>query len=96
MTDDIAPLTDTEKAYFNTIKQVTRSSRPEDLSLRRMTLDGEPVAVIMQRVISSDSAQTVGFQPLALLVDDEIAAALRDHTGEAPTAVDASDVEGAA
>lgn len=104
MNDPIpTPLTDTEKAYFDTIKQVTRSARPEDLSLRRMLLTdphvaGPPrdVAVVVQRIVSSDDASTVGWQPLAMLLDDETATRLRGVDGKAPDSVNPDDVEGAA
>lgn len=99
------PLTDTEKAYFDTIKQVTRSARPEDLSLRRMMMvDSErptitqprAVAVIVQRVVSSDDATTVGYQPLAMLLDDDDAKRLRDIDGSAPESVNPEGLEGSA
>ena len=89
------PLTETERAYFDTIRQVATSARPEDLALARMTLDGKEVAVVIQRVVESATADEVGWMPLAILVDDDTAARLRDHTGAAPESHDATGLEGA-
>lgn len=92
----LAPLTDTEKAYFDTIKQVAAGARPRDLALWRMTLDGRDVAVVMQRIINRHDATEAGWQPLAVLLDDDTIERLRTHTGDAFKLADASDVEGAA
>jgi len=90
------PLTDTEKAYFDTIKQVAQSARPRDLALQRMELDGRDVAVIVQRVIDSETAAEVGWQPLAILIEHETADRLRDPEGRGPRKLDPSGLEGAA
>ncbi len=89
------PLTDTEKAYFDTIKSVSRSTRPADLGLNRMTLDGKEVAVVVQSVIDSETAEFVGYQPLAIICDDETAERLRDVEGNASTRVPPDGLEGA-
>lgn len=100
------PLTETEKAYFDTIKQVTRSTRPADLRLFRMLLkdesrspSGKPkeVAVIVQRVIQSKDAKTAGWQPLAVIVDEDIVDRLLDPlTGHGARLVGPDGLEGAA
>lgn len=97
------PLTDAEKAYFDTIKQVTRSPRPEHLSLRRMTLyerddrvDFEEVAVIGQTVLDSDSGEVAGWMPLALILSDEMTARLRSVDGQEPESRSAEGLEGPA
>lgn len=90
------PLTPSEKAYFDTIKQVARSPRHEDLKLMRMTLDGRDVGVVVQRIIDGSTAVTRGFQPLAILCDTETVKRLRDPAGEAPESISPDGLEGAA
>ena len=89
------PLTPTEKAYFDTIKQVAKGVRPEDLTLMRMTLDGRDVAVIGQRVIDGRTAEDRGFMPLAMLLDTETIKRLIGPSGERGEVVDADEIEGA-
>lgn len=88
-------LTDAEKAYYDTIRSVVSGARPRDLALMRMTLDGRDVAVIAQRVVRTADASTAGWQPLALIVDDEVAARLRSVSGDAPDEIAADGLEGA-
>lgn len=90
------PLDPTEKAYFDTIKQVVRSARPEHLSLRRMRLDGADVAVVGQTVLDRSSGRIAGWMPLAILVTDGQAEALQDPSGQRPEPVDPNSVEGPA
>jgi hypothetical protein len=81
---DPAPLTDAEKAYFDTLGQVASSPRPEALSLRRMVLDGEhDVAVAGQQVLRTETGEVAGWQPLALIVSDELVQRLSTVDGEA-------------
>lgn len=89
------PLTEAEKAYFDTIKSVTRSARPADLSLMRMGLDEREVAVIVQSIIDSETAKFVGYQPLAIIVDDETTLRLRNADGDPPITVEPGGLEGA-
>lgn len=89
------PLTDTEKSYLDTIKQTARGPRPEALALRRASLDGREVAVIVQQVIDRGSARVVGYQPLAIVCDPEMVERLVDHRGDPPITVDPRGVEGA-
>jgi hypothetical protein len=90
------PLSETEKAYFDTIRQVATSPRPEDIGLHRMTLDGRDVAVVAHRVLDSTTAVLVGYQPLAILIDDETAARLRDADGKPTRPHRPEGLEGAA
>lgn len=90
------PLDSTEKAYFDTIKQVVRSARPEHLSLRRMRLDGRDVAVIGQLVLDRSSGRVAGWMPLAIVITDEQAEALVDPSGARPETVDPNELEGPA
>lgn len=90
-----SPLAEWEKAYFDTIKQVVRSPRPEDLKLFRMGLGNRDVAVVAQRVLRDDGT-TAGFQPLAMLVDDELAAALQTADGRPTDSIPPDGLEGAA
>jgi hypothetical protein len=88
-------LTEQEKAYFDAIKDVSAGPRPKDLQLWRMTLDGRPVAVVCQRLID-DTAMEVGFQPLAILVDDDTASRLVGPSGERGELTAPDGLEGAA
>lgn len=90
------PLDAAEKAYFDTIKQVVRSARPEHLSLRRMELDGKDVAVIGQTVLDRSSGRVAGWMPLAILISDEQADQLVDPSGARPETVDPNELEGPA
>lgn len=90
------PLTPDEKAYFDTIKQVATSARPRDLILMRLTLDGRDVAVVAQRLIDAETAEEVGFMPLALILDEETTKRLRDPSGKPPIAMRPDGLEGAA
>lgn len=90
------PLDPAEKAYFDTIKQVVRSARPEHLSLRRMQLDDRDVAVIGQTVLDRSSGRIAGWMPLAMLVTDEQAQALVDPSGQRPELADPNGLEGPA
>lgn len=90
------PLTAMEKAVFDTIKQVTRSPRPEDLSLRRMFHGDREVAVIGQNVYKSEDASFAGWMPLALVIDAETAARIRDYDGSEPKTISPEGLEGAA
>ena len=84
-------LTDSEKAYFDTIKQVARGPRPEDLVLWAMKLDGERVAAVMQRVPGA------GWQALAILLNPGAQVRLTTIDGVTEgKSVDPDDVEGAA
>lgn len=91
-----SPLAEWEKAYFDTIKQVIRSPRPEDLKLFRMGLGNRDVAVIAQRLVRAEDGTTAGFQPLALLVDDELAAELQMPDGSTTKSTPPDGLEGAA
>lgn len=93
---DRVPLTDYEMAQFDAIKQVATSPRPRDLQLWRMALDGRQVAVIVQRVIDGTTAEEVGFQPIAMLLDDETTLRLRSWNAGEPQVVDPEGLEGAA
>jgi hypothetical protein len=73
------PLTDTERAYFDSLKQVASGSRPEALRLWRMRLDDRDVAVVMQQVLDTGSAAEVGWQPLALILDEATIFAAARH-----------------
>lgn len=90
------PLAEHEKARFDSVKQVARSSRPADLRLWRGELDGTERAIIVQRVIDSDTAETVGWQPLALVITDAEAERLRLPDGQQAETVDPEGLEGAA
>lgn len=90
------PLDPTEKAYFDTIKQVVRSARPEHLSLRRMQLSGSDVAVVGQTVLDRSSGRVAGWMPLAILVTDGQAARLTDPSGQRPETADPNELEGPA
>jgi hypothetical protein len=72
------PLTDIEKAYFDTIKQLAQGHPPRRPAAWRLELDGKPVAVVMQRLIESERGQEVGWHPLARIITDEDAAELSD------------------
>lgn len=89
------PLSASEKSYLDTIKQTARGPRPEALGLQRMTLDGREVAVLVQQVIDKETAELVGYQPLAIICDEATAERLRDHQGRSATFVDPREVEGA-
>lgn len=90
------PLTETEKAYFDTIKYfVSKSTRPADLALLRMELDGKPVAAIVQKIIDNRTAEFRGAQPLALIVTEDQLDRLRLFDGSGPESVNPNDVEGA-
>lgn len=95
------PLTDTEKAYFDTIKAVATGARPADLSLIRLVLDGQPVAIVAQRIIRTETAEEVGWHPLALLLTAEqpvtrdLLEKLRNLDGEPPESHRPDGLEGA-
>ena len=88
------PLTDREKAYFDSIKQVAQSTRPEDLHLWRMTLDGKDVAVVLQRLLNASDGTEAGYQALALIPSDRVLERLRTVEGYQGEAIDPHDVEG--
>lgn len=92
-------LTDMEKAYYDTIKQVAQGARPDDLVLQRMafkTPDGvTPVAVISQKIIRAEDATFLGYQPLALLLGEEDVRNLVAPDGSEPEAVNPDEAEGA-
>lgn len=98
---NLPPLDDHEKAIYDTLKQVFTGSRPEDVALQRMAFvneqgeDPRPVAMLSQRIIDKETAETVGWQPLAMLVNEELILALRAPDGGAPSTVSPDDVEGA-
>lgn len=85
------PLSATEKAYFDTIRD--KAPVPTALELIRMTLDGRDVAVIMTAVYDAKTAKELGMMPLALVVDDDLAARLVSVYGEQPSLVDPSEVD---
>jgi len=89
------PLTDREKAYFDTIKQVAQSNRPNDLALWRMSSEGKPVAVVLQRILSAADATEVGWQALAIIPSDEVLERLRTIDGSGSEQFDPEDLEGA-
>jgi len=98
---NLPPLDDHEKAVYDTIKQVFQGPRPDDVALQRYALvdetGGAPhsCAVLSQKIISADDGTFVGWQPLAIVLNEELAAALRAPDGTAPQTVDPDDVEGA-
>ncbi len=81
-------LTEQEKAFFDTILQATfgkDADQSHDLVLSRMTLGGKDVAVVMVKVWSNKvvNPDQYDLMPLALVLDDETTARLRDTKGRA-------------
>lgn len=98
---DIPQLTDYEKACFDAIKQGARGARPGDLVLWRMLYDNglpepNPVAVIVQRIISSEGGHHVGWQPLAMIVGSDTVDRLSTVEGDTPEVLDPDGLEGPA
>lgn len=89
-------LTEWDMAVYDTIRAVASGTRPKDLQLWRMSLDGREVAVIVQRVIDSKTAEEVGFQPLAMVLDHETAKRLRSFDGATPSEISPEGLEGSA
>lgn len=89
------PLTDAEKAYFDTIQDKARSADKRELQLTRMTMsDGRPVAVVGTVVYNRFSGKPEGWQPLAVLLTDEpLMGDLRDRFGLSPVAVSPHDLD---
>jgi hypothetical protein len=135
-------LTDTEKAYYDTIKQVAQGPRPDDLVLQRMAMDApeparnlaarikelagtpaevesgqhaavqsqlaslavelaemvdagvQPCAVVSQKIIRAEDATFLGYQPLAMLIDDDEARLLIAPDGSRADSVNPHDAEG--
>lgn len=74
------PLTPSEKAYFDTIRQKAPVHR--GLHLTRMTLDGKPVAVVLTEVFNRFSQKAEGMMPLAVIIDEDMAGRLREIDGK--------------
>lgn len=87
----VAPLSEREKAYFNTI----RDKAPEHgaLSLVRMLLDGREVAVIGTDVFNRFTGKREGWMPLAVVADDELTARLRNLDGAGPSSTSPHDLD---
>jgi hypothetical protein len=92
MPNPITPLTDAEKAYFDTIRAKAREGG-KALLLQRMLLDGKPVAMVATMVYNRFTEKPEGVMPLAILVDDDMAKRLRTHDGEAGVVVSPHDLD---
>lgn len=84
-------LTSQEKSYFDTVR--TKAQDIGALVLHRMSLDGKPVAVVGTDVFNAFTGKREGMMPLALILDSDTTARLREIDGSGPQSFSPHDLD---